>query len=131
MEAHAVDDILTWQTGLFALGIFVFSLFIRRGLEAVFPTLRKDTPLSRWQLVWEKLVLPSVPVVVGMLLAVCVKSYPYPELLSTAGSRAIYGAVCGFFSSWAYKVLKAALVERFRIDLEKETDSIRPPSVAS
>ena len=112
-----MEDILTWQTGVFTLAIFVFSFLLRRTAEVIFPTLRQDTPLSTAQRVWEELLLPSIPVFVGIAFGIAVKSWPYPAVLVSRGSHVIYGAVCGFFSSYAYRVVKATITQKFSVDL--------------
>ena len=125
-----MEDILSWQTGFFTLAVFVFSFFTRRTLEAIFPTLRKDTPDTVWTRVWEMVALPVVPVLVGMLLAGVVKNWPFPPSLENAGPRIIYGAVCGFFSSWSYRLIKTLVYQRFNVEGAKEVekgDTSPPP----
>lgn len=130
-----MEDILTWQTGVFTLAIFVFSFLLRRSLEILFPTLRQDTPLSTAQRIWEEVLLPSIPVLVGIALGLGVKNWPYPAQLVSLGSHAIYGAVCGFFSSYAYRVLKSVLTSKFSVDLPDiapgaDTNLPKPPTTA-
>lgn len=115
-----MEAILTWQFAVFTIGVFVFSLFARRVTEALFPTIRRDTPLTLAQRVWEKVLLPSIPVLVGIGLAVLVKSWPWPPSVATPGPRALVGAVSGFFSTWAYRVVKAIVKEKFKVDLDAE-----------
>jgi len=114
-----VEDILNWRTLVFTLAVFIFSLFLRRTLEALFPSLSPKTPLTRAQRVWEEVVLPSTPVLMGIILAVVVKSWLFPPSIVTPGSRAVYGAVCGFFSTWGYRIIKAVVSQKFAVDLDK------------
>jgi hypothetical protein len=113
-----MEDILSWETLVFSLAIFVFSLFLRRALEAVFPTLARNTPLSTAQRVWEMVILPIVPVLVGILIALFVKTWPYPPGLTATGPRVLYGAICGFFSTWAYRVISALITQKFQVTVE-------------
>lgn len=115
-----MEDILTWQTLVFTLAIFIFSLLIRRMLEAAFPTLTDATPMNFSQRFWEEVLLPSLPVLVGALFALLVKNWPYPKAMIPTGPRVIYGVVCGFFSTWAYRVLKAILTQKFSVDLDAQ-----------
>ncbi len=129
-----MEDILSWQTGVFALAIFIFSFLVRRAAELVFPTLRQDTPLSTAQRIWDELLLPSIPVLTGMALAASVKSWQYPPAISSLASRVIFGAVCGFFSSYAYRVLKALMTQKFSVDLPDlvnvpQAQAVKPPAL--
>jgi len=116
-----MDDVLSWQTLLFTVGIFIFSFFIRRTLEAVFPSLRKDTPDTTGSRIWQMVLLPMLPVAVGMLTAGLVKRWPFPPSIDHLESRVIYGAVCGFFSSWSYRIAKKVVFAQFRVKDENET----------
>jgi hypothetical protein len=113
-----MTDFFTWQVGVFTIAVFVFTLFVRRIVETVFPTLSRKTEVSTAQNYWEKIGLLFLPVVVGILMAVLVKSWPWPAAITKAGSRAIVGAVCGFFSTWGYRVVKTILTDRFKVNLE-------------
>lgn len=130
-----MQDVLTWNTLVFSMAIFIFSLFLRRTLEAVFPTLSRGTPLSVAQKIWESVVLPMVPVVVGVSIAYFVSSWPYPEDLTSIGARVLYGAICGFFSTSAYRVLSALINKKFSVAGETVSDQItdsvtvEPPKV--
>ena len=112
-----MEDILTWQTLVFTLAIFIFSFLLRRTLEVLFPTLSRGTPLSMAQRVWEELLLPSTPVLVGALMGGLLKNWLYPPALVTTGQHIIYGVVCGFFSGYAYKILKSLLTQKFSVEL--------------
>jgi hypothetical protein len=113
-----VEVLFTWQVIVFTLSIFVFTHFVRRILEAVFPTIRKDTPLSTWQNIWDKVLLPSLPVLVGILMAALAKSWPWPPGLVKWTSRAIMGGVLGFFSTWFYMIAKSIIKDKFKVDLD-------------
>jgi hypothetical protein len=117
-----MDEILTWQTAFFTIGIFVVSLLVRRLLEAILPTLRKDTPLTKAQLVWENFFLPSIPVFTGVALALIIRSFPYPKLLESIGSKILFGAVCGFFSSWSYRIVRSLVGKKYSIELPDTHD---------
>lgn len=123
-----MDDNTLWTVTLFSLGVFVISLVLRRVLERLFPTVRKDTPESRAQHVWEEVLLPSMPVFVGITMSLVISSYPYPVLLTGFGSRAVFGAVSGFFCGWAYRIVKAVVTKKFGVEVPDPLSvSERPP----
>ena len=123
-----MDDNTLWAVTLFSLGVFVISLVLRRTLERLFPTVRKDTPESRAQHIWEEVLLPSMPVFVGVLMALVMRQYPYPALLTGLGSRLTFGAVAGFFCGWTYRIVKALVTKKFGIDVpDPLATSERPP----
>ena len=126
-----MEAILTWQVGVFALAVFILTHFLRKMLEALFPSIRKDTPLTTWQRVWDLVLLPSLPVFVGVLLGVLVKTWPWPPGIATPGARALLGAVVGFFSTWFYRILKAVIQERFKVDLDAEAKLPVPITIVS
>lgn len=112
-----MEDILNWQTGVFSLAVFIFSFLLRRSAEVAFPTLRHDTPVSMAERIWNELVLPSLPVLVGAGLGFGLQSWPYPAALASRGTHVLFGVVCGFFSSYAYRVVKALITQKFSVDL--------------
>lgn len=86
---------------LFCLGIYVVLFVLRRAVEWKWPAVRgKDT-------FWEDVALPSLPVLLGVLLAACIRNYPYPAIIQTLGGRIFFGMVCGFLSTWIYRLAKA------------------------
>jgi len=118
-----VQDFFTQQTLFFALAIFVFSFLLRRTLEVLAPTLSTATPVTFAQRVWEELFLPSLPILLGMLLGLCMKSWDYPKTIDTLLDRVAYGAVCGFFSSWAYRLARAVFTQKFNVDVDAPVPS--------
>jgi H+/Cl- antiporter ClcA len=126
-----VEAILTWQVGVFALAVFIVTHFVKKLIEAVVPAVRKDTPLTTAQRVWELVVLPSLPVLVGVLVGVMAKSWPWPPGITTPGARAVLGVVVGFFSTWFYRILKAIIQEKFKVNLDAEANLPVAVGVAS
>lgn len=104
-----------WQTVLFCLGIFAFSHVIRRACEGFKPQLKIN-------LVWKDAVLPTLPVIMGMLIGMFAVKYPYPDSIKSFSARVFFGGVCGFFSAWVYKVVRTILKKRLGVDLP--TDSV-------
>ncbi len=111
-----MDEVLKIETLLLAFGAYFFTFLTRRIGEVVAPTLSPKTPLTTAQNVWERLVLPVVPVLYGVVLVHLVPEFGYPELLKTARSRWVFGGLVGFFSEWLYRYLKNLLLSRLKVE---------------
>lgn len=111
-----MDEIISTETAFFSIGVFVLSTVLRRFLEVLIPTIRKDTPLSQAQRVWEEAVLPSIPVFVGIALVFSVHNYPYPAIVKGIGSKFIFGSGAGFFCSYAYRMLRFVLAKKWQLE---------------
>lgn len=117
-----LDGLVTLPTALYALGLYVVSFAVRRLSEALFPTLSAKTPCSSTERVWEGVVLPTLPAVLGALFAALVKTYPYPEVVSGSPAlRVLYGLAIGWFAAWEYKVLKFLLKKKWNIPFPDDT----------
>ncbi len=121
-------DFIKWQTVVFSLGIFVAVLILRKVVEGAFPFLRKSTPRNRKQMLWESVVLPVLPPVLGGVFALFTPELLQPSL-TTVHSQVVFGAVCGFLSTYAYMILKAIVKKNFGVDEPdgREGDSLKPP----
>ncbi len=121
-------DFIKWQTIVFSLGIFVAVLIFRKVVEGVYPSLSKSTPLNRGQQLWEAVVLPVLPPVLGGIFALFTPELLQPSL-TTMHSQVVFGAVCGFLSTYAYMILKAVVKKNFGVEepTGREGDSVKPP----
>jgi hypothetical protein len=102
---NALDVLLSSQFLLFSLGIFALTWFIRIIVEYFIP----KSVSSR---LWEKLILPAMPLVFGAGVAFLAKKYPYPDGLTGFSSRLIFGTVAGMFSGLVYQVIKGVLRDK-------------------
>jgi hypothetical protein len=121
-------DFIKWQTVVFSLGIFVAVLIFRKVVEGLYPSLRKTTPRNRKQMLWESVVLPVLPPVLGGIFALLTPELIQPSLV-TMRSQVLFGAVCGFLSTYAYMILKAVVKKNFGVEEPdgREGDSLKPP----
>ena len=103
----ALSALVSWQFILFALAVFVIVWFFRTIFEYFFPKLDNNT-------LWEKLILPLAPVIVGTLLAYFAKTYPYPANLTGLLPRLMIGGVGGMFSGLIYQVLKGLIKDKIQ-----------------
>lgn len=121
--------VFVWQTVLFSVGIFVVAFVVRRTVEGAFPALSRKTAPTYSQRIWEKLILPVLAPVLGGVGALVVPDLIHPDI-TTVRSQVLFGLVCGFFSSSAYRFVKALIevaTKRKLAEVDgREGDSIRP-----
>jgi uncharacterized membrane protein YedE/YeeE len=104
-----LDILLSWQFILFGLAV-AGVMYVLRILVEYFMQLAKKIPLK--SKLWNEVLLPILPVIIGALGAVHFKSFPYPDSLVTRGDRIIFGLVAGLLSTLLYRVVKALLSQR-------------------
>lgn len=97
-----LQALLSWQFLFFCLAVgavvFVIRLFVEYGMENWWPlkqwrTANKDSKL------WRSLILPILPIALGLLAGLVAKGYPYPEGITSTSGRLAFGLVGGFTSS--------------------------------
>lgn len=101
---------------VFAMIVNIISSVIRKVAELVSPDLKNSgLVMSR---VWRELLLPILPVVIGASLAAAITSFPYPEVFAKSlVMRVIYGTLAGFFSTWAYRIIKTLVQRKWNVEL--------------
>lgn len=100
-----------WEVVAFAVGLYILVFILRRLVEGFW-----KKALANYY--WSEIVLPILPPVLGALIALVAVSYPYPEIVKTAGVRVFYGLGMGFFSGWAYRVFKSVLKKLTGVDVD-------------
>lgn len=70
------------------------------------------SPASKESKLWNDLLMPILPVLLGAFGALLFKTYPYPDGLVTTGGRVIFGLVAGLLSTLFYRVIKALMIQR-------------------
>jgi hypothetical protein len=116
-------DLLTRSgTYVLAVAVFVCTFFVRKIVELVWPSLKKQadansaapsylTPLSRW---WNEVILYALPVVFGALSAVADSEFLFEGI--DGGAKVLYGCGVGWFSGFLYKALKKAVANKVNVD---------------
>lgn len=101
--------LLSWQFVLFGLAIsailFVVRKFVEFGME-------KWAVLAKESKLWNDLLLPIAPVVLGGGLAVIIKQFPYPDNLTSGSSRFVFGLVAGLLSTLLYRIVNSLLGQK-------------------
>ena len=99
---NALTQLLSWNFLLFSLCVVVITYILRTVLEY------KADKLKNINL-WNKLVLPLMPIFSGVLLAALVKEYPYPESIKSLSGRLMFGSVAGLLSGLLWRLVKALI----------------------
>lgn len=129
----ALESVVTVPTLGLSLCIAIFTLLTRRFVEIVFPSLSKKTEPTKEQQFWEKLILPSFPIALGLgfCLLVSPAHFDYPELvLKSAIARSMYGIVTGWFATWTYSIATFLIMRKWNIpspdgDVKSPRDSLK------
>lgn len=103
--------LLSWQFILFSLAVAAVMYVFRIVVEYVMVSLKIDPKKPQW---WNDLVLPILPVFIGVFGADFITSFPYPNGLTTKGDRIVFGLVAGLLSTLVYRVFKALLYQKIQ-----------------
>src|SRR5579864_2664230 len=118
--------LLSWQFVLFGLAVAMVMYVLRLIVEYIAGAAKADLTKSK---LWNELILPILPIALGVVGAWLVTSFPYPGFTPNAagvvarGDRLIFGLVAGGFSTVMYRVIKALLYQK----LVDTAQSLTPP----
>jgi|ERR1035437_4665747 hypothetical protein len=101
--------LLCWQFIFFALGISAIVFVIKTVVEYI---ISNHTSAPKESKLWNKVILPILPIVAGALLALIAKKYPYPEDLPSISGRVAFGLVAGMSATIIYQVFNATLANK-------------------
>jgi hypothetical protein len=97
------------QFMLFGLAIASIILVIRAIVEYLLGLLKIDYSKNK---LWNDVILPILPVGIGALWAMYLKTYPYPNNLISQGDRIIFGMVAGLLSGLTYRMVKSLMYQK-------------------
>lgn len=129
----SLEDVLSLPTIGFALVIAIITTMFRRLVEIRWPTLSKKTATSRGQMIWEKLVLPGVPVAFAVAFCLIAKPthFDYPAVAAkNTLSRVIYGVVIGWFADFGYRAVVFFLKKKWNVSMPGASDAPGPTDEA-
>ena len=112
--------LVTWQFVVFGLAIAALIFVIRKLIEFLLLDWFKVSQKSKVSKLWNDLMLPVLPVLIGGLCGFLFKTYPYPNELSFNGGRIIFGLVAGLMSGLLYRVIKSLLFSKITIEPAEE-----------
>lgn len=104
-----LQTLLSWQFVIFSMAIASIIFVIRKVAEYLMDNYASAAKESK---LWNELILPILPVFLGSFGAYFFKSYPYPNGLTSSGSRIVFGLVAGLLSTLLYRVIKALLGQK-------------------
>lgn len=104
----SIEAILSLPFLFFCLSIFAISGIIKQIVGYFVKTDHK-----KFMKIWKELILPILPMFVGLLLAL-IKEYPYPDGWESSSSRFIFGLVAGLSSGLVYRVIKSFLSSKLK-----------------
>jgi hypothetical protein len=102
---------LNWQMLTFGVAVASVMFVLRKIVEFLivnYFSQPKETKL------WNDLLLPILPVILGSSGSLIFKTFPYPDGLSSTGSRFIFGLVAGLLSTLFYRVIKSMLNQKIK-----------------
>lgn len=115
------------RAGTFAVGVavFVVTWFVRKVVETVWPTLKKNadenakeftyaTPMARW---WNTIILYAIPVTLGALAGLIPSDFLFGDV-KDLGGRILFGAGVGWFASFLYKILRKVILKKTGVDIQ-------------
>lgn len=114
---------LSWQFLIFCVAIIAVVFIIRKIAEY---GLANWAPIMKETKLWNDLILPILPVVVGFLGGLAIKSYPYPYGLTNTVSRCIFGLGAGLLSTLLYKVLALLIQQKIAGLMTPTASNTRP-----
>lgn len=107
--------LLSWQFVLYGLAVAMIMYILRQVVEYLAEVLHWDLASSK---LWNELVLPLAPILLGVVGVLILKKFPYPGFAPDAngivprGERIIFGLVSGGFSTIMYRVIKSLLYQK-------------------
>jgi len=102
-----LNTLLSWQFIVFGLAVASALFVFRRVIEYFLDIYFKLDKQSKLYKLWSDLILPILPMVLGAVGALSISSFPYPNDLTTTGSRFVFGLVAGLMSGLFYRVIKS------------------------
>lgn len=107
-----MDQYFTWIMLVYMLVVYAITRLIRGVVELKRPLWKN----SKW---WSDISLPTLPIVVGVLFAHWVRSWPFPTVFQASPLREILGGCVGFTSAWGYRIVKAIIKQKWGVDLSE------------
>lgn len=131
-----VTQLLTYQTAILMIAATIGTWVVRKTVETMAPKTKKAademapeptylTHLAAW---WNEVGLHLIPVLLGIGLVFGVKELAPLKMTSTSGV-ALYGGICGWFSSTGYKILRRTLKTKTGVDLPNIEGDADPASM--
>jgi hypothetical protein len=103
-----MDNVLlalfSWQFLLFCLMTFGITFVIRKIVEYF---MANNKIVAKESKLWRDLILPLLPIFVGVATAVIAKQFPYPVDMHSTSARVAWGLSGGLLSGLGYRVVSS------------------------
>ena len=116
-----------WQTILFSIGVFMVTYVTRIIVEYAWKNWKQSK-------LYNELILHLFPIVVGGLIALAAKKFPWPmPIVDSASARIFYGAVLGMFCGAIYGRVRAWITSNTSINIPLPSPDavVLPPAAES
>jgi mannose/fructose/N-acetylgalactosamine-specific phosphotransferase system component IIC len=108
-----------------AVAVVVVTFFLRRIVETLWPTLKKQAPetapevtyLSNVAMWWNTVVLYAVPVLLGVLIGLINSDFLHGDI-KDVGGRILFQAGVGWFAGFLYKILRKIILKKTGVDIQ-------------
>lgn len=123
-----LQGLLSLQFLFFCLAIGAVVFVIRQIVEYA---MVNWWPLKQWNAankdstIWRGLILPILPIMLGLGATVFAKSFPYPDGLTTTSGRLVFGLVAGFTSGIVVRLYNSFLSASVADFSERISSSMR------
>lgn len=102
-----LETLLSWQFIVFGLAVAAVLFIFRKLFEYILDIYLKLDKQSKVYKLWSELFLPILPMLLGATGSLLITSFPYPNDLTSAGGRFVFGLVAGLMSGLFYRIIKA------------------------
>lgn len=123
---NALTALLSWQFIMFCLMLQALTFIIRKVVDYKMLT----DPNKDYKL-WSSLILPILPIILGCIIALLVKKYPFPAHFDAPATRVFFGLVAGLLSSTIYQVTWGMLKAKLSVYTNTTLGKVLLPTPAS
>lgn len=96
-----ISGLLSLQFLVLCLALSALIFMVRKVLEFRFQAFTNGK-------LWRELILPVLPLVLGILIPLAAPMLPVPEGFASTSGRVLFGLTAGFLSGFVYRWVKAA-----------------------
>lgn len=129
-----LSALLSWQFLFFCIAIgavvFVIKLVVEYAMVNWWP-LKQWEAAHKESKIWRGLILPILPIALGLAAALLIKQYPYPEGFTSGGAKVVFGLVSGFSSSLIVRLYKSFLSSKVSEFAVKVSSMVKPTTTTS
>ncbi len=115
-----LQTLLSWQFILFGLAISAVMFVIKTAVEYA---MANWTAAAKESKLWNNLIQPILPILLGGAVGAVFRKFPYPDGLTLRWDRIMFGVVAGLLSTFMYRVIKGLLAQKIGSALSSGSDT--------